>query len=32
MVRLVPPVGWVAVPNVVAISLPPLGRQEVGIE
>jgi hypothetical protein len=31
-VRLVLPVGWCAVPDVVAISLPPLGRDEVEVE
>jgi glyoxylase-like metal-dependent hydrolase (beta-lactamase superfamily II) len=32
VVRLVLPVGWVAVPDVAAISLPPLGREEIEIE
>jgi glyoxylase-like metal-dependent hydrolase (beta-lactamase superfamily II) len=32
MVRLVLPVGWVAVPDVVPISLPPLGRERVEVE
>jgi hypothetical protein len=30
--RLVLPVGWVAVPDVARISLPPLGREETEIE
>jgi glyoxylase-like metal-dependent hydrolase (beta-lactamase superfamily II) len=32
VVRLVLPVGWVAVPDVAAISMPPLGREEIEIE
>jgi glyoxylase-like metal-dependent hydrolase (beta-lactamase superfamily II) len=32
VLRLVLPVGWVAVPDVVAVSLPPLGREEIEIE
>jgi glyoxylase-like metal-dependent hydrolase (beta-lactamase superfamily II) len=32
VVRLVLPVGWFAVPDVVTISLPPLGREELEIE
>ncbi|MFC7549306.1 MBL fold metallo-hydrolase [Plantactinospora sp. GCM10030261] len=32
VVRLVLPVGWVAVPDVASISLPPLGREEVEVE
>jgi glyoxylase-like metal-dependent hydrolase (beta-lactamase superfamily II) len=32
VVRLVLPVGWVAVPDVAAISVPPLGRQDIEIE
>jgi glyoxylase-like metal-dependent hydrolase (beta-lactamase superfamily II) len=32
VVRLVLPVGWEAVPDVAAVSLPPLGREEIEIE
>jgi glyoxylase-like metal-dependent hydrolase (beta-lactamase superfamily II) len=32
MLRVVVPLGWVAVPDVVAISLPPLGHEEIDIE
>jgi hypothetical protein len=32
VVRLVLPVGWVAVPDVAAVSLLPLGREEIEIE
>ncbi|WP_097324091.1 MBL fold metallo-hydrolase [Paractinoplanes atraurantiacus] len=32
VIRMVLPVGWVAVPDVATISLPPLGREEAVIE
>jgi hypothetical protein len=32
VVRFVLPVGWVAVPDVATISLPPLGREEIEVE
>ncbi|GAA0899415.1 hypothetical protein GCM10009557_75280 [Virgisporangium ochraceum] len=32
VLRLVLPVGWVAVPDVVPLSLPPLGRERVEVE
>ena len=32
VLRLVLPVGWVAVPDVVTLSLPPLGRERVEVE
>jgi glyoxylase-like metal-dependent hydrolase (beta-lactamase superfamily II) len=32
VVRMVLPVGWVSVPDVAAISLPPLGREQLQIE
>ena len=32
MLRVVVPLGWVAVPDVAAISLPPLGHEEIEIE
>lgn len=32
VVRFEPPVGWVAVPDVATISLPPLGSEEIETE
>jgi len=32
VIRLVLPAGWVAVPDVATLSLPPLGQEEIEVE